>query len=94
MTNAEIIKNLSEKLEHSQAELKRIMECSTRVMREMLDNDISFTIPGLGTFFTAVSKERKSFDPYHRRFILLPKKRRVRFHPSSTIKDELKNKRF
>ncbi len=94
MTNSEIIKNLSERLEHSQAEIKRILECSTRLMRDVLDKDIGITIPGLGTFHTVVSDKRKSYDPYHKRFILLPPKRKIRFHPSSSIKDDLKNKRF
>ena len=94
MTNSEIIKNLSLRLGQSQVEIKRLLKSSTKIIRDILDKDIGITIPGLGTFRSFFIKKRKSFDPYHKKFILLPPKRTIRFRPSSSIKNELKNKRF
>jgi len=94
MTNSEIIKNLSLRLGQSQAEMKRLLKSSTNIIRDILDKDIGITMPGLGTFGSHFLQRRKSFDPYHKKFIMLPPKRTIKFHPSSSIKTELKNKRF
>lgn len=94
MTNSEIIKTLSQRLEQSQVDIKNLLKASTDAMRDILDKDIGITIPGLGTFIVFLRKKRKSFDPYHRRFLILPPKRVIRYHPSASTKNELKNKRF
>ncbi len=94
MTNSEMIKSLSLRLGQSQAETKQLLKSSTKIIREILDKDINVTIPGLGIFSSVLKKKRKSFDPYHRRFILLPPKRIIRFRPGSSIKNELGNKKF
>jgi DNA-binding protein HU-beta len=91
MTNSEIIKNLSLHLGKSQVEIKRLLKSSTKIItRDILDRDISITIPGLGTFSSYFKKKRKSFNPYHKKFMLLPPKRIIRFHPGSSIKNEFK----
>ena len=90
MTNSEIIKNLSLHLGKSQVEIKRLLKSSTKIIRDTLDEDIGITVPYLGTFSSYFRKERKSFNPYHKKFMLLPPKRIIRFHPGSSIKNELK----
>jgi nucleoid DNA-binding protein len=94
MTNAELIKILSLRLEQSQVETKRLLKSSAEIMKDILDKDVGITIPGLGTFFTHVRNKRKSFNPYHKKLMMLPKKRIIKFHSSSTINDELKFKRL
>jgi len=93
MTHSEIIKELSLRLNTPQVEVRRLLQISTEKIKNILDKDFSLTLPGLGTFFTSLNQRRKGFNPRINRFILLPPKRRVRFHPSSTLKDELKYKR-
>ncbi len=90
MTNSEIIRNLSLHLGKSQVEIKQLLKSSTKIMRDILDKDIGITIPRLGIFSSYLKKKRKSFNPYHKRFILLPPKRIIRFRPGSSIKNELK----
>ena len=90
MTNLEIIKNLSLHFGKSQVEIKQLLKSSTKIIRDVLDEDIGITIPGLGTFGTYFKKKRKSFNPYHKKFMLLPSKRIIRFRPGSSIKNELK----
>jgi len=94
MNNSELIKNLSLRLGQSQAEIKRILESSMKVVKEYLDEGFIITIPGLGTFRSFLKKERKSFNPHHNRFMMLPPKRVVKFRASSSMKDELKDRRF
>ncbi len=90
MTNSEIIKSLSLHLGKSQVEIKQLLKSSTKIIRDILDEDIGITMPGLGTFSSYLKKKRKSFNPYHNKFMLLPPKRTIRFHPGSSIKNELK----
>lgn len=94
MTNSELIKTLSSRLEHSQVEIKRLVKGSAKIMKDILDKDVGITIPGLGTFFTYVKNKRKSFNPHYKKFMMLPQKRIIKFHSSSKIKDELKFKRL
>jgi len=94
MTSSELIKTLSSRLELPQVEIKRLLKGSEKIMKDVLDQDVGITIPGLGTFFTHVRNKRKSFNPHHKKFMMLPQKRIISFHSSSTIKDELKFKRL
>lgn len=93
MTNSELIKRLSMRLGKSQVEIKRLLNSSTEIIKKILDDDIGITIPGLGTFRVYVRKRRKSFNPYHEKYMMLPPKRVVAFRPGSVIKDELKDVR-
>ena len=90
MTNSELIKTLSSRLGQSQIEIARLLKSSGKIMKEVIDDDVGVSIPGLGTFKTFVRKKRKSYNPYHKKFMMLPPKRVVKFHPSSSIKNELK----
>ena len=94
MTHSELIKALSTRLDFPQVELKPLLEKSFEVMRDILDKGSNITIPGLGTFYTLLLKKRKSYNPYHKRFMMLPQKRVLRFHPGTSIKNEMKNRRF
>ena len=94
MTNSELIKTLSSRLELSQVEIKRLLKGSEKIMKDVLDKDIGITIPGLGTVFTHVRNKRKSFNPHHKKLMMLPPKRVIDYHCCSTMKDELKLKRL
>ena len=91
MTNSEVVKILSLRLGKTQTEIKRLLTNSVEIMKQVLDQDIGITIPGLGTFKTSIRGKRKSFNPYYNKFTLLPPKRVVKFHAGSAIKNELKN---
>lgn len=93
MTSSEIIKNFSLRLGKSQIETKQLMKSSTEIIRDILDKDIDISIPGLGTFSTHFVEKRKSYDPFHKWFIMSPPKRVIRFRPGSSMKNELKSKK-
>ncbi len=94
MTYSELIKKLSLRFERSQPEIKDLLSDSTEIIKKLLGEDQGITIPGLGTFGVHIRQKRKSFNPQRRKFIILPPKRIVTFHPCSTLKDELKQKRI
>ena len=93
MNNSEIVKDLSLRLDETQKEIKRILGVSSEIIRENLDRDKTIAIPGLGTFHAVLRNERRAYNPFMKKMMLLPKKRAVKYHPSSTIKEQFKNKR-
>ncbi|MCK4788903.1 MAG: HU family DNA-binding protein [Desulfobacteraceae bacterium] len=93
MNSSEVIKRLSSRLGLSQRETRRLLKHSTEILQKTLDRDLSFSIPGLGTFGTHLQSERKAYNPYHKTFMMLPPKRVVYFHPSSVLKNHVKARR-
>ena len=94
MTNTEIIKNLSLKLGQPQDEIKRLLKVSTDIIIENLDKDFRITLPGLGTFGSKLSNRRRAYDPFHKRLVLLPPKRKIRFRPGIALKSEIRTERL
>ncbi len=93
MDTTDLIKILAERFDETQTDIDGYLQTSTKIIRQILDKDIQISIPGLGTFYTHTRDERKSYDPYHEHYLLLPPKRVIEFNPSSTLKDEVKDKR-
>ena len=89
MNYGDYVKNLAEKMNLPQVETKRLMKQSFETIVDALDAGESFTIPGLGTFGTRVREQHKTYSPFYEKFMLLPKKRIVTYHPSSTFKDKM-----
>ncbi|MCD6178709.1 MAG: HU family DNA-binding protein [Bacteroidales bacterium] len=94
MTQVELIRNLSSRLGITQVETKRLLKSSVNIIKETLDKDISISILDLGTFSTVKIKNKKSYNPFHKQYFLLPPKRIIRFRPSLSIKNALKTKRI
>jgi nucleoid DNA-binding protein len=93
VNNSEVIKRLSGRLALSQRETRRLLKRSAQILQKTLDRDLSFTIPGFGTFGTHLKPERKAYNPYRKTFMMLPPKRVVYFHPSSVLKGHVKARR-
>jgi integration host factor subunit alpha len=94
MNSREVIKRSSERLGLSQRETRRLLKSSTETFKKTLDEGFSFTIPKLGTFFTHVRQQRRAYDLYRKKLVMLPPKRVVSFHPSTVLKDSVKRLRF
>jgi DNA-binding protein HU-beta len=90
VNNSEVIKRLSERLVLPERETRRLLKRSTETLQKILDRDLSFTIPGFGTFGTRLQAGRKAYNPYRKAFMMLPQKRVVHFHPSSVLKGHIK----
>ena len=91
MENSEIIQILSERLGQPEKDTKRMLKSFVKTIRQFLINKIDLSIPELGTFGTKVREKRKSFIPYHEKFMMLPPKRVVYFTPSSVLKEEARD---
>jgi len=61
-------------------------------MTRLLEEGLSFTLPKLGTFSAGIQPERVRYHPGMKAKVILPKKRSVRFHPASALKESLKGK--
>ncbi len=93
MNNSEVIKHLSERLGLPQREVRRLLKGSTEIFKRTLDQDLSFTIPQLGTLGTHVRQKRRAYNPHHKRFMMLPPKRVASFHQGSALRDHIRYQR-
>lgn len=91
MNGSELIKRLAERLGRPQHEIRWLLKSSTGIFKKTLGVDSSFTIPKLGTFGTHMRHKRKAYNPHYKKFVVLPSKRVVFFHPSSVLKDRIKD---
>jgi len=94
MNYNDFVKNMAKRMDLSQTEIKRLLKQNFDTMEKTLDSESGFTIPGLGTFGIKIRDEHKAYSPFHESFMILPKKRVVTFHPSSVLKEELKERRI
>lgn len=88
-----LVHNLSEKLKQPHTEIRRILNIFYSIFIKTVDSDKSISIPKLGTFKSESRSERKAYSPYYKKFMLVPKKRVITYHPSTVIKNELKDKK-
>jgi nucleoid DNA-binding protein len=88
-----IVKKLAVKLNQPQTEIRRLLKICFSIFTKTLDTDKAISVPKLGTFKTEIREERKAYNPYHKKSMLLPRKRVISFHASSVIKRELKDKK-
>ena len=93
MTYSEVIKILSIRIGTSQPETRRLLNSTTEMIKKLLDEDLGITIPGFGTFGVQTRQKRKSYNPYRKKFMIIPPRRIVTYHPCSAIKNELKEKK-
>ncbi len=92
MKTSELIKVLSARLSLPQAAVRDLLSHSADVMARLLEEDISFILPKLGTFSTRIQPERVSYHPGLKTKVLLPEKRSISFHPAAALKKSLKGK--
>lgn len=91
MNTSEVVKTVAQRLEITQKDSKKLLRETVRTFKKLLNKNIGFTIPELGTFGTHKRDRRKAFIPYYRRYMILPPKRVVDFHPSIHLKEEVKD---
>jgi DNA-binding protein HU-beta len=90
MTTSEIVKGLSSRFKLPQTEIKKLLTSTIHILRGHLINQDKYTLPGLGTFDIAERKERKSYNPHHKKVMLFPKKVVAVFRPSKRLQDQIK----
>jgi len=91
MNTKQFIKALAEKLDVSQKEADRLLDHTTRVMRETVMEEKKLTILHLGNFQLKKSASRPSYIPAINKKALMPPKNSIHFQPADSLKDKLKN---
>ena len=93
MTHTEVIDYLSERLEYSKAEVRRLLGQTTDVVRQLLDRERIIIIPRLGTFYSKKREKRRGFHPMRGQYMMLPPRRVVHFHAGSSLRRYVKDMR-
>jgi DNA-binding protein HU-beta len=91
LNTKEFIKALAEKLEVSQKEADRLLEHTTRAIREEVAGEKKLTIMHLGSFQLKKCASRSSYIPALNTKALVPPKNSIHFLAADTLKDKLKN---
>ncbi|HOV13750.1 MAG TPA: HU family DNA-binding protein [Spirochaetota bacterium] len=93
MKKDEIVKKLSEKLNITQVESKRIFDSVFDVLTDILSKGNTFTETGFGTFSVVEINKRKGFNPLIHKWMMLPPKLKPKFRASEHLKEEVNKRR-
>ena len=94
MTHSEVIEYLAEHLEQSKSEVQRLLKSTTEVIKQALDRGYVIRLPRLGTFDTKNRRNRRGYHPQRGQYMILPPKRVVTFHSSTSLREHVKNRRL
>lgn len=89
MTKAEVLKNIAEQLDLTQADTEEMYDSFVEGLTVLLAKNKGFTLPGLGSFHSEVRPAHKSYNPHYEQMMHIPPKKAVQFNQSSTLKDEI-----
>jgi nucleoid DNA-binding protein len=90
LNTKEFIVALAEKLDVSHKEAAKLLEHTTRVLRETVVEEKKLTILHLGSFQVKKTASRSAYIPALNKKALVPPKSSIHFHPAETLKDKLK----
>ena len=89
MTKSEVLKQLAEELDLTQAETESLYDNFVSGLTTLLSKGKGFTLPGLGSFHAEMRPEHKSYNPHYEQMMKIPPKKVVHFSQSSTLRDEI-----
>ncbi|MEX0844501.1 MAG: HU family DNA-binding protein [Balneolaceae bacterium] len=91
MTKSEVLKELAEELELTQADTESLYDSFVEGLTVLLSRGKGFTLPGLGSFHAEIRAAHKSYNPHYEKMMRIPEKQVVHFSQSSTIRDQINN---
>ncbi len=91
MNTRDFISSLAKKLNVSQKEAEKLLDHSTRAIRETVYEENKLTILHLGSFQVKKSPSKTAYIPAIEKKAIMPPKNSVHFQPADTLKDKLKN---
>jgi nucleoid DNA-binding protein len=91
LNTQKFIKAFAEKLDISQKEAEKLLEQTTKVMRESVTEEKGLTILHLGNFKVKKTPSRSSYIPALDKKAVVPPKSSIRFQPADTLRDKLKS---
>lgn len=89
MNKQELIRELAARLSLSQKKVKHVVETTLEEITLIMEEDESYSQTGFGSFKRELKHERISYNPAHKKKMLLPKKNKVIFKPSSILKGKI-----
>ena len=89
MNKQELVRELANRLSLSQKTVKTVLDTTLEEIALVMDEGENYNQTGFGTFKTEVKKERIGFNPSVKKKMILPKKRKVLFRPSSILKGKV-----
>lgn len=89
MRQRQVIKDISDKLDKKQAEIKTIVDALIKEMQSYLLNDKPINIKGFGTLSKVKYKEKKAVIPGKEGVVNIPAAHKVQFKIDKTLKEEI-----
>lgn len=90
MTNAELIKNLAQRMAISQKQARALLEGYTRAIVQQLQLRNTVVLRNFGSFSTKEVAEKKSYLPATDQHTVIPAHSRVHFKPAPHLKEAVK----
>ncbi len=89
MNKQELVRELAKRLSLSQKTVKDVLDKTLEEITLIMEEGESCSQTGFGTFKTEVKNERIGFNPSLKKKMILPKRRKVLFRPSSILKGKV-----
>lgn len=90
MNTKDIVKELALKFNISQKDARNHLDNTLEVFKEVFIEEKGITLQNFGTFDIKEKEERKSYNPFLKRYIILPIKRIIYFRASNSLKEQVK----
>jgi nucleoid DNA-binding protein len=87
----ELVKQLAERLDKPQTQVRDVLVGTTEICRQVLGMGNSFSFPRFGTFNVSHRKEREAQNPRTGQRLMLPPKDVVSFQSSNVLKENIKD---
>lgn len=91
MNKTDLVKEVANRVEMTQVEVKRVVDTLLDVVHDGVVNDGKVTLQGFGNFVTKIRKARTVRNPQTGEPMDVPEKRVVVFKPSTVLKEDLVN---
>ena len=91
MTHQQLIEQLKTKTKLSAKNVGQLLSAYVQTLEKELNDGFTVNIKGLGAFELVEKPEKKVFNPMTGKYTAVPKKKTVKFKPSSTIKNAFKS---
>ena len=90
MNYRELLDNLSKRTGQSKGDTRKLLKETVSVISRQLAEGEGVSIPGLGTFGTRLTNERKIYNPHFDDYVDVPKKRVVDFSQAADLKEKIR----
>lgn len=91
MTHQQLIEQLKAKTKLSAKKVEQLLNACVQTLEKELNDGFAVNIKGLGAFEPVEKPEKKVFNPMTKKYTFVPKKKTVKFKPSSTLKNAFKS---